>query len=314
MMRWNPISLLVLCVAGCGTVSSSMQDANEGSSDAPVADDNPDGKPPRCNKSAPFQSPVKVSELNTAASDEGGYLTPDELTIYFDSTRAPSQGLYDIVVATRANRTDMFGNVTAVAGVNDAGHQRRPNVTEDGLTLFAMIGSAPNYELAIATRANTSDAFGALAPIAEINSTTNDEPGSILPDGSVIYFGSDRSGNGNYDLYRSSRGPNGVFGPPLPVSGVDLNLPDSEESSPVITADELTLFFASNRAGESGGGDIYMATRTSTADGFGEPINLQTINTAMSDVPQWVSPDSCVLYIFGGPCCSYDISYAMRGM
>lgn len=104
----------VLLAAGCGDVSGDNPDAQK-PIDAPVP-------AKRCTPAAPFQPRVSLTSLNTADSDENGWLSPDELSIYFDSTRSGTLGLYDIFMATRVSKDADFGNVTPVMGVNDAGH------------------------------------------------------------------------------------------------------------------------------------------------------------------------------------------------
>ena len=293
-----------MLVAGCGDVSSDKKP--DASIDA-LTPDTPPAK--RCTPAAPFQPRVPLTSLNTADSDESSWLSPDELAIYFDSTRSGTLGNYDIFMATRVSKGADFGNVTPVMGVNDAGPQRNPIVTADGLTMFATIGTDSNYEVAMATRTNTSSSFGALTAIPGINSSTIDDPNSILPDGSVLYFDSNRSGK--LKIYRVTHN-GGTWGTPLAVSGVNLNGNDND-SAGVISADELTLFFSSDRTGGVGASDIWMATRTRTADGFGDPVNVQVLNTAGLDRVSWISADGCVVYGSSGPCCTYDLFMATRG-
>jgi hypothetical protein len=114
----------------------------------------------------------------------------------------------------------------------------------------------------------------------------------LLPGGNVMYLASDLAGN--YGLYRSAK-VNGAFATPTVVSGVNLDTP-AAENNPVVTADELTLFFASTRPGGTGNHDIYEARRASVADGFGAPIELAGLNTTADDGPNWISPDGCNLY------------------
>ena len=85
-----------------------------------------------------------------------------------------------------------------------------------------------------------------------------------------------------------------------------------DESFPVVTPDELTLYFSSNRANGAGLQDIYVARRASVSDNFGAPVNLAELNTGTNDFPTWISDDGCVLYLMSGT--MYDIYYATRGM
>jgi hypothetical protein len=82
----------------------------------------------------------------------------------------------------------------------------------------------------------------------------------------------------------------------------------------VATSDELTLFFSSDRPGGSGNHDIWMARRTSVANGFDAPVNQQTVNTTDIEFPSWVSADGCVLYLTRGPASTSDLFVATRGM
>ena len=73
---------------------------------------------------------------------------------------------------------------------------------------------------------------------------------------------------------------------------------DSEDYRPVLTADGLTLYFASSRTGIGGdtAGDILMATRPNTTANFGTPVNLWGLNTSGTEFPVNVSADGCTLY------------------
>jgi hypothetical protein len=326
------VSLAIVCAAGCGAVTARADAGAGGPEDAPQpevwADDArlPDGQgmdlssaadvpsrempPRRCNPDSPFGTPTPLTSINTADSEEAACLSPDELTLYFSSTRAGTLGGYDMFTATRSSTDLPFTDVTPLAGLNTAAGERRPVVTGDGLYLYALFGSSPNYEIAVGRRTSAAVAFGALASVAGINSASNDEPTSVLPDHRAIYFQSNRGGN--YDIYRTPRA-NGQFGAAVPVSGVMVNTASSDHSA-TTTPDELTLFFGSDRPGGVGGNDVYAATRASTADGFGAPVNLQAVNTTGTDVPSWVSADGCVLYLTRGPTGAYDIFVAARGM
>jgi hypothetical protein len=69
------------------------------------------------------------------------------------------------------------------------------------------------------------------------------------------------------------------------AEAVSVNTPGVLEGCPFIGKDNLTLFFASNRAGTLGGADIYVTTRESESDPWGAPVNLgPNINTAGSEV------------------------------
>jgi len=84
----------------------------------------------------------------------------------------------------------------------------------------------------------------------------------ILPDSSAIYFHSNRSGTDK--IYRATRNTDGTFDQAAPVTLTTL-----AEASPVVSADELTIYFSAN-AGNTGY-DIFMAKRSVKNDAFGTP-------------------------------------------
>jgi Tol biopolymer transport system component len=272
------------------------------------------GSQARCSLTAPFGTPRTLMSLNTPYNDEQPGLSPDELTVYF--SRDDGGGNYDIYQATRASKDVAFGNVVAVAGVNTSAEDRGPRVTADELTMFAA-SKAPTVGSQIhvtsATRASKTAAFGALQPVATVNGAANDNDPFILADGRVLYFASDRGGN--YALYRSVQ-TGGVFSTPVIVVGGNLNTVYTE-LSPVVSQDELTLYFASTRPApepRSGEGDIYQATRASPQDAFGEPKFVTELNTIDPESPSWISADGCDLYFTRyTPANSLELAVATRG-
>jgi len=61
-------------------------------------------------------------------------------------------------------------------------------------------------------------------------------------------------------------------------------------------ADELTIFFASDRAAGAGELDIWMSTRASKADAFDEPVNLTVVNSDANDMNVALSADGRELF------------------
>ncbi len=70
-----------------------------------------------------------------------------------------------------------------------------------------------------------------------------------------------------------------------------------DDSSPFISADGLSLYFASNRPGGSGDFDLWVSTRTSTDEPWSEPVNLgQTINSSSLEWHPSLTADGLELY------------------
>lgn len=304
------VAAVLSALAACGRVASSGP-AEDAALDAP-GDPAPDARPARCNPMAAFGKPVPLTSLNTSADEEHADLTADELTIYFSSTRPGGAGGFDIYQATRSSTSAQFDQVMPVPGINTAGNERVPRMAGNGLSMFGMTATAaaPALRIALATRANVSVAFTGLKMAANVNNATNAADPYLLPSGNVMYLASDLAGN--LGLYRSAK-VNGAFSTPTPVPGVNLDTAEVE-NNPVVTPDELTLFFGSTRPGGTGDYDIYEARRAHVADGFGAPVELTVLNTTGADVPNWISPDGCNLYITRGePNVGYQLYMASRG-
>ena len=78
--------------------------------------------------------------------------------------------------------------------------------------------------------------------------------------------------------------------------GPTVNSP-SQESDPSLSTDGLSLFFRSNRAGGSGNHDIWVATRATTDDEWGEPVNLgPPVNSSYAEADPSISADNLSLY------------------
>ena len=134
-----------------------------------------------------------------------------------------------------------------------------------------------------------------------INSPDSDFSGSFFSDGLEMYLDSNRIGGSwdTYDIYVSTRattddawGTPVKLGPPVNSSGSDI--------CPIISTDGLSLYFTSHsRAGGYGVNDIWVATRATVSDPWGEPSNLgPTINTSTDDVASSMSFDGLVLYFY----------------
>jgi hypothetical protein len=72
----------------------------------------------------------------------------------------------------------------------------------------------------------------------------------------------------------------------------------SFEGTPELSADELSLYFFSQRLGGSSasGRDLYVATRLSTTAQFNVVSPLTTINSSRRDDRPWLSPDELTIY------------------
>jgi len=227
--------------------------------------------------------------INTAASESLASFTPDGHWMYFGSAgRADTLGGMDLYRSFRADVHDDFGWQTPVnlgPNVNTASDENAPSYVDNGGSPQLYFGSAKPGGLGLAdlylSSRQADGSWGPAAALTELSSGANDNRPNVREDGLQILFYSDRSagGLGSSDIWVSTRATTAApWGTPVNL-GAPVNSAASEQH-PFLTADGRTLFFTSNRAGGSGGGDIWMSTRnavlTVTADDqsrqFGQAI------------------------------------------
>lgn len=287
--------LALAFVFGCGSADDKKH--LDAAVDAPKP--GADAAQPACNLTAPFGTPVNVGGVNTSSTESWGWLSADGLTIYFTST--PS-GLTDfnIYTATRAQPSGNFSNVQPLDAVNTTNTESRPVLTADGLNLFlayAPVGA--NMHIYTATRASTAADFSTPIVAPALNSNGIDANPWISADGLTLYLASTRSGAnaGDYDIFRATRTTTTMmFG--MPTAVPELNMSNTVDDAPVLSADGLEIFFASTRGvvGASARNNVWHATRSTTNDGFGTPAKIAELGTdATEDYPNWISPDRCTL-------------------
>jgi outer membrane protein OmpA-like peptidoglycan-associated protein/Tol biopolymer transport system component len=154
-------------------------------------------------------------------------------------------------------------------------------------------------------KAETSGAnvnVSTIAPLPELINESNINEGCITftPDGKTMIFAKGntgkRKGTNDVDLY-ISRYRNGQWSEALPIN---INLPDSWESTPALSADGRTLYFSSNRKGGFGGLDLYSAQMDSRGR-FGKVKNLGAdINTAGSETFPYISENGKMYFSSDG--------------
>jgi serine/threonine protein kinase/Tol biopolymer transport system component len=120
---------------------------------------------------------------------------------------------------------------------------------------------------------------------------------SLSPDNRALYFNSNRpQGSGNQDLWMTSRdSQDAPWQEPINL-GLTVNSP-ADDWTPDVSSDGLSLYFASNRAHGLGDYDIYVSTRPTTNDPWGDPVNLgPTVNSPKGDGCPSISADGLSLF------------------
>ncbi len=135
-----------------------------------------------------------------------------------------------------------------------------------------------------------------LGPI--VNSSVDDYFPNISIDGLTLYFHSRREGSyGPYDIWAATRTTTeDQWGEPVNLGPTVNSLLTNGGAS--ISADELSLYFHSgSQRGGSGGADLWMTTRSTINDPWGEPVNLgPTVNSSSGEVCPRISVDGLSLF------------------
>ena len=127
-----------------------------------------------------------------------------------------------------------------------------------------------------------------------VDTSDREQNPNISSDNLTLYFESKRSGI--WDLWITTRettddpwGEAVNLGPPV-------NGPDSEQG-PRLSADGLSFYFSSTRPGGYGDWDLWVMTRETTDDPWGEAVNLgPTVNSSALDHSPSISADGLSLF------------------
>jgi Tol biopolymer transport system component len=136
-------------------------------------------------------------DVNSSANEASPFPLPeagDGPVLYFSSTRTGDSDLYQ-----SESHGGVFAAATPVAELNTAVQDGQPNVRRDGLEIFFFsnrTGAAGN-DIYSATRASTNDPWSTPVNLgSEVNSGASETRPSLSWDGTTLYFGSNRAGNG----------------------------------------------------------------------------------------------------------------------
>jgi Tol biopolymer transport system component len=240
----------------------------------------------------PWSAPVNLgSVVNSPDLDIGPGLSRDGKSLYFSSNRPGGYGGMDLWISKRRSEHDPWGvPVNLGPTVNSNSYEGVPSLSRDGQFLI-FHGDRPGgfgvWDIWVAWRRHTRDDFGWETPVnlgIAVN-TPFDDSGARLyqgDDATYLLFNSTRpGGQGFQDIYIVRLYADGSFGQVEPMD--ELNTP-WYDNRPAIRFDGLELFLFSNRPGTYGSQDLWVSSRTSTADRWSTPLNLgPLINTVFTD-------------------------------
>jgi hypothetical protein len=261
--------------------------------------------------------------VNSPYGDFDPFISPDGLSLYFDSTRPGGLGDGDIWVSTKQtserNPEGYWGPPENLGvPVNSEHPEGWPSITADGLILAFSAnvpGGLGGLDIWISTRPTKESPWSPPVNLGSpINSTSHDFCGCISPDGCSLCFSNSLSSSPTNpdivyggDIYVTTRPTReSPWGPP-----VNLGLMPSRDGSgnwhPSISSDGLALFFCSDYADVSLFPDIWLVTRTSNDSEWGTPILLgPEINTSDAEERPSISADGSTLYWHSGPASNFE--------
>jgi hypothetical protein len=206
-------------------------------------------------KSTDWSASVKLAF--TVDGDQTPRLSADDLTLYFSSPRATTDGTLDIFQVTRAAAgTNAWNTPTKLTAVSSA-------VTEKWYMPCPVKGSA-DYIMTrdqggtVGIHLVESTTGGAATEISQLAGPdgTNETGTFLSNDCLTIYFASNRATRSMiYTSHRTAIGA--AWAAPTPVVDYPLTGTDNQED-PWMASDLRTFVFASNAGGDK---DVYISTR-----------------------------------------------------
>jgi OmpA-OmpF porin, OOP family len=186
--------------------------------------------------------------------------------------------------------------------INTSSFDGGPSLSADGLTLYlasARPGGVGGDDLWVSVRRTQSDPWQPPVNLGStVNSTAGDASPSISSNGLELYFDSGRpGGQGSGDIWVTTRASTtDAWGTPRNLGPIVNS--GSADSVPKLSADGLSLFFASNRPGGLGMRDVWISTRPSRPEPWHAPVNLgPAVNTPENEWCPGISPDGLTLIV-----------------
>jgi len=272
--------------------------------------------------------------VNSSVFEYWPAISPNGLSLYFGSARpggipGVTFNAQDIWVTRRASLDAPWGVPRNLGpNVNSEFADSSPALSRDGHWLVfgsnrrnGKCRSTGANEFYVSYRENAEDDFAWEPAVnfgCEINAIGSNYGVTFLHDdkgNTAMYFSSTRFGGTGYDVYLSTRGFHGAFGPPALVP--ELSGPVND-IGPSVRADGLEMFLNSDAMG-SPEGKLAVSTRETTSQPWTTPKKLgPMINDGVADnIYPVLSCDGTTLYFasnrpggYGG----YDLYVATRKM
>jgi hypothetical protein len=274
---------------------------------------------PGCETFSAWSDPVNLGNfVNSSAFDSAATLSPNELSLYFVSTRPGGQGMQDIWVSQRRcadaevcpwetpqNLKGRDPDTGIVIEINSPSPDGGPSLSTDGHLLFFhsfRTGGYGGFDIWVSYRSNPNDDFG-WGPPVNLGSDVNTSASETSPDylqsadfyaeamagvpanAAALYFSRGPDVN-HQDIYVAPVTRDGsALGPAVPVNELNSLNPAFNEAAPSVRTDGKEILFWSSRLGGLGSGDIWASTRSTIHEAWSTPQNVGIpVNTTSNDV------------------------------
>lgn len=287
---------------GGGLADTSPLDGASGSDQNVPNDAGDSAPPPACDLGEPFRNAVEVAELkssDSSVSSAAGRLTADSLTIYFfrANFNTSESNSFRVWTASRASRSLPFDEPHPLELQTPSGSvDSHPTITADNGVLFFQRGvGGAERNIHYAKRDPKTGAFSTPLAVQGLSSPTENERTPFVASDESVWITVDIAavGGATQRIAHAMKLGEGSFTAP---ELIDLKTPSgAADSDPILTPDLKRIYFASTRL--SADNNVWTATRPAPNMDFGPPEIVATVNTTGADIPTWISPDDCELYL-----------------
>ncbi|HEY4056525.1 MAG TPA: hypothetical protein VGM39_07940 [Kofleriaceae bacterium] len=205
----------------------------------------------RATKTAAWNAPKVIPNVNSAMGDDRAWLSPDGLRMYFTSDRGGTGN--DIYATARVSRTSPWAAPTIVNELASASDDEVGGLSVDELMIVFSSdrgGVATGRDLYIASRATKTASFGIPAAVAALDTAELEAAAAFASNGAALYFIRANA------LWRAER-TGTTYGNPVKI---DELIDTAPLGDPWVSQDERTLYFTRN-TGSGVSLELMMTTR-----------------------------------------------------
>jgi hypothetical protein len=196
----------------------------------------------------------------------------------------------------RCDPSKPFGTPIVLEGLETASNESWPSLSADERTIYfhsdrGGAGTLGLYDIFVATRNSLDDPFGMPGPLANVNTSGQDECPSVTADGLFLYIDRYASGTTNWDIWVAQRANTTVdFGAPTRVDSL-ASAGNFQDDNQFILPNNSAMYFESNRNGNS---EIYRAARN--VGGTFDAATTTLILPSSNEISVAVTADELTMY------------------